>query len=86
MYMKNITPYIYLAGSLFIPMTALAHGEVDDGHVEAASVSNPEQRMMVLVVVLIVFALMGFFVWHARRKDAPTPTTLEQKDGTTPPV
>lgn len=82
--MKNITPYLYLGGSLLIPMISLAHGEVDDGHVEAVTVANPEQRMKVLAVVVVVFALMGIFVWYSRSKNTPTTPAPENKDRATP--
>lgn len=81
--MKKITPYMYLAGSLLVPMISFAHGEVDDGHVEAAAAADPEQRMIVLAVVVGVFALMGFFVWYSRSKNTPAVSTPEHKDTST---
>jgi hypothetical protein len=50
--MKNIKPFLYVVGTALLPVFALAHGEVDDGHVEAAAAPDPEQRMIVLAVVL----------------------------------
>lgn len=82
--MHTIKPFLYVAGAALVPLFALAHGEVDDGHVEAVAVANPEQRMTVLAVVGVVFVLMGIFVWYARSKNAPTAVSSEKKDGVNP--
>lgn len=78
--MKNITPYAYLASSFLFPLVSFAHGEVDDGHVEAVAVPNPEQRMKVIAVVVIVFLLMGIFMWYSRSKNTPIEPLSEKKD------
>lgn len=83
MHMKNITPYMYLAGSLLIPMVSLAHGD-GDGHDEVVDVAHPENRMIVLAVVVGVFLLMGIFVLYSRSKSAPAASAPEKKDGASP--
>ncbi len=59
--MKKILPLLYL----FAPTAlALAHGEVDDGHVETVAVADPSQRIYVLGGVIIVFVLITiWFIW-----------------------
>ena len=59
--MKKIILLIYL----FAPWAiAFAHGEVNDGHVEAVAVADPSQRMYVLGgVVVVLVPMLGWFVW-----------------------
>ena len=67
--MKKILPLFYFLAPAAI---ALAHGEVDDGHVEAVAVADPSQRAYVLSGVIIVFVLMlGWFIWSKRKSGKP---------------
>jgi heme/copper-type cytochrome/quinol oxidase subunit 2 len=84
MYMKNIKPFLYVVGTALLPVFALAHGEVDDGHVEAVVAPNPEQRTTVIIVIAVVFVLMGIFVWYSRRNNTPAVLASEKKDEVTP--
>jgi heme/copper-type cytochrome/quinol oxidase subunit 2 len=82
--MKNIKPFLCVVGTVLLPMFAFAHGEIEDGHVEEVAATNPEQRMIVLAVVVGVVLLMGIFVWYARSKNTPVSSTPEKKDGMPP--
>lgn len=71
--MKHTLPYVYLAGALLVPpMMALAHGGIDDGHVETEPVADPASRKYVMIAVAAVFVLMiGWFVWSKIKSKAP---------------
>ncbi len=81
--MENIKPFLYAMGTALLPVFALAHGN-GDGHDEVVDVAHPENRMVVLAVVVIVFLVMGFLVWYARRKNTLAAPIPEKNDGATP--
>jgi LPXTG-motif cell wall-anchored protein len=79
---RTFTGYLFLSGMLLSPYLALAHGGVDDGHTdEAATVGNPENRMIVLAIVGIVFlALFGFMFW-SKQKNAKLAEEPKKEEG-----
>ncbi len=51
---------------------ALAHGEMDDVHVEEVPVADPGSRIYVMIAVAVVFVVMiGWFVWSKKKSKAP---------------
>lgn len=63
--MKKILPHLYVGAGLLIPITkVLAHGGVDDGHVDVA---DPSKRIYVAIGVGITLVLMiAWFIWSKR--------------------
>jgi len=69
-----------IAHNALIPLVALAHGEVEDGHVDVAPVaSTPDERKKVAIIMGIVAVIIAGGIWFVRRNNAP-------KSGPTSPV
>lgn len=71
--MKYIQPSLYFFGALFFPSMLLAHGEVDDGHMDPVDAANPESRGGVIIALLVFAALFAGFIWYSKRQNTPKP-------------
>jgi hypothetical protein len=70
--MKNIQSFFYTIG-MFFPSVLLAHGEVEDGHVDPVAVANPEARGGVIIALAAFAALFAGFIWYSKRQNTPKP-------------
>lgn len=71
--MKHIYRSFFVFVALFLPALVLAHGEVDDVHVEPAEVANPEARGGVIIALVAFAALFAGFIWYSKRQNTPKP-------------
>jgi arginase family enzyme len=69
-----------IAHNAFLPLLALAHGEVDDGHVDVPEVApTVDERKKVAIIMGIIAVIIAGVIWYVRRSNKP-------KTGSTSPI